>query len=98
MYVVKVLKRKDASSLVVGVVVAMLVLQFLTIVTQELAGRLALWQWHTTPENGPAFYTGGVGWRSTYLVPVAALLIQLVALELLVWIYVWVHAAFSKKR
>ncbi len=97
MYVVKVLKRKDASSVIVAVVVAMFVLQFLTITTQELSSRLALWQWSKTPEGGPSFYATS-GWRMAYLQPLVVLLVELVALELLVWVYVWLHSAFSKKR
>ena len=96
MYVVKVLKRKDASSLVVGVVVAMIVLQFVSTMSLELANRIALWQWSKT-NSGPGFYPGG-GWRATYLQAVVALLVQLVVLELLIWVYVWLHSLVSKKR
>ena len=96
MYVVKVLKRKDASSVIVAVVVAMFVLQFITSVTLELASRLALWQWDKAAAGGPGFYPSS-GWRTTYLQPVVALLIELVALEILVWVYVWLHNAFTKK-
>ena len=97
MYVVKVLKRKDASSLVVGVVVAMFVLQFVTAMTQELSSRIALWQWGNTTPSGTGFYPVG-GWRTTYLQPVIALLVELIALEVLVWVYVWIHRAVTKKR
>ena len=96
MYVVKVLKRKDGASLVVGIVVAMFVLQFVTSVTQELSSRLALWQWSKGTEAGTGFYPVG-GWRTTYLQPLVAMLVELVALEILVWVYVWLHQAFTKK-
>lgn len=96
MYVVKVLKRKDASSLVVGVVVAMFVLQFVTQVTLELSSRLALWQWSKTTEGGASFYPSG-GWRTTYLQPLVALLVQLVALEVLVRVYIWLHQTVTKR-
>ncbi len=96
MYVVKVLKRKDASSVILAVVVAMFVLQFVTSVTLELASRVALWQWDKATANNPGFYPSG-GWQTTYLTPLVALILELLVLEVLVWVYVWLHSAFSKK-
>lgn len=95
MYVVKVLKRKDASSLVVGVVVAMLVVQFVAQVSLELASRISLWQWGKAGPSNTAFYPTA-GWRSTYLQPLVGLLVQLLVLEVLVRVYVWIHSQFGK--
>jgi len=96
MYVVKVLKRKDASSLVVGVTVAMFLLQFVGTMSMELSSRIALWQWGKSAPGNQGFY-GGAGWRSTYLQAVVALLVQLLVLEVLVRLYVWVHQMATKK-
>lgn len=96
MYVVKVLKRKDASSVVLAIVVAMIVLQFISSVTMELASRLALWQWDKSAAGGAGFYPSS-GWQTTYLQPLVAMLVELLALEVLVWVYVWLHNTVTKK-
>ncbi len=91
MVVVKVLKRKDASSLIVGVVVAMFVVQFVAQVTQELAGRVALWQWGSM---APAYGAPGGGYKVTYVQPLVGLILELLALEILCWIYIGLHSLF----
>ncbi len=97
MVVVKILKRKDASSLVVGVVVAMLVLQFVAQVTQELAGRIALWQWGSL---APAYGSPSGGYKVTYVQPLVGLILGLLVVEVLCWLYLGLHSLLmgGKKR
>jgi hypothetical protein len=93
MLVIKVLKRKDASSLILGVAVALFVLQFVTTVTQDLSSRITFWQWGSS--------NGGYGGppnsaKVMYLQPLVALVLQLIALEVVVRVYVWLHQQFGK--
>lgn len=89
---IKVLKRKDASSVIVAVVVALMISQLLPIVTAELTN------WITgVNEGGFSRAIPGADWKTQYLNPVVSLLVQLVALELLVRLYVLGHSLVSKK-
>lgn len=95
MVLVKILKRKDASSIIVAVVVAMIVGQLLMMTMQQPASELV------GLNNGPygegAF--GGPDWKATYLTPVVSAALQLVALEVLAWVTIAVAAlAIPKKR
>ncbi len=93
MYVVKVLKRKDASSLIVGVVVAMLVGQFLSFSLQDLASKIALWKW----SGSVGGYGGpGNGFQVMYIQPFVGMILGLIGLEILVRLYVYLHGMVSK--
>ena len=91
MLIVKVLKRKDAASVVVAVVVALILHQLVQMVTPELASRLS------GADGFSGFDTGGPGWQTQYLHPVVWAALQLLLLEVLCWVYVFVHGMFSKK-
>jgi hypothetical protein len=82
---IKVLKRKDASSVVVAVVVALVLYQLLPGLTNELAQTLS--------GND---VTVGAGWQVQYLQPVVHAVLQLVLLELVLW--VWTALAASMKK
>ena len=93
MVLVKVLKRKDAASVVVAVVVGLVLLQFVTAVTTHPSG------WISGLQSGQYASSGapGTGWKGEYLYPTVAAALQLIALEVLGWIYVWVAGAMKKK-
>ncbi|MBA2278848.1 hypothetical protein H0V99_00180 [Candidatus Saccharibacteria bacterium] len=73
MYIVKVLKRRDAASVIIAIVLAMIVMQVLQSSTFDLANRIT-----STNE----FTGGGPGWKTMYLQPIVSAAIQLVVLEI----------------
>jgi hypothetical protein len=92
MYLVKVLKRGDAASLIVAILVALVVTQPLGEVTTRLAAKI------TNLNNGQYFgYAApGSGWKGEYLYPVVWAVLQLLVLELLIRLYVF--AITPRKR
>lgn len=94
MVLVKILKRRDAASLVVAILVAMAVSQFLSMVTNQPAMELA----NLGAGSDPALSFGGQGWRYNYLWPVVALVLQLLVLEVLARIVLAVRGNASSKR
>ncbi|OGL26371.1 hypothetical protein A3E49_02045 [Candidatus Saccharibacteria bacterium RIFCSPHIGHO2_12_FULL_49_19] len=94
--ITRVLKRKDASSVIVAVVVAMIIINFLSVISFDLAARL------TNFGNDVKQFEGYPGpfseWKAIYLQPVIAAVLQLIALEVLLWIYVLLATPFKKKR
>jgi hypothetical protein len=81
MILVKVLKRKDAASVLVAIVIAMIISQPLSTSTISLASKIA-------GNNGGQFGYSGGGWKDEYLFPVVWALLQLVVLEILAWVCV----------
>lgn len=90
MVLVKILKRRDSSSLIVAIVLALIVAQSLPLITGELAGVIS------GAEKG--HYFGGLGseagWQAGYLYHVVWALLQIVLLEILAWIVIGLRAAF----
>ncbi len=81
---IKVLKRKDASSVIVAVVAALIITPLLT----SLVGDLSRWI------SGQS--TSGLGWKVQYLLPVVTAALSFIALDILVWLYVMAHDMMSK--
>ena len=79
MVIIRVLKRKDASSVVVAIIVALIVLTVLGNVTAELTNEI-------TGVNQA--FQGGPSWEEIYLQPTVSAVLQLLALELLCWLYI----------
>jgi len=94
MVLIKILKRKDGASLVVGVILAMIAAQTLPSLTAGLAGNLL------GLEVGQylAYSFPYGGWVATYLHPVLSALLQLLLLEVLAWVYVWAASGNDKKK
>ncbi len=92
MYVVKVLKRKDASSVVVAVWFAFQLVQLTSMVSQ----RAINWLSGLGDSSYSASYMTG-GWRAEYWNPVASLLVQLVVLEVVIRLFVVLHPMLVKK-
>ena len=90
---IKVLKRKDAASVIVAIVVAMIIGQVLPIVTAELTNWLT-----GVTEGGFSYAIPGADWKTQYLNPVVSAAVQLAALEVLVWLYVLGHSLVTKKK
>lgn len=89
MAIEKVLKRKDAASVIVAVVVGLVLFQFLSNVSNELANNFSA-------VERPAL--GTIGWQDHYLVPFMAMAIQLALLELVIWVYSIANKAVSKNK
>jgi hypothetical protein len=92
MVLVRILKRRDAASVVVAILVALIVSQPLSQATSPLAGHLS--------GLNDGQYLGGVppGAGSLYyLYLVVWAILQLIILELLAWLYVWAIGASKKK-
>ncbi|HSW37643.1 MAG TPA: hypothetical protein VLG37_04730 [Candidatus Saccharimonadales bacterium] len=88
MTIVKVLKRRDAASVIVAVVVALILVQLLSATTGELANKISGLKQNRYP---------GMDWKTTYLLPVVSAVLQLVVLELVAWVYGALHAGMTKK-
>lgn len=93
MLLVKVLKRKDASSVLVAVLIALITWQPLSQETARLASKLSglhnSQYYNYTPQ--------GAGWKGEYLYPLVSVVVQLIVLELLGWIYVLSMGSMKKK-
>lgn len=79
MYIVQILKRKDAAALVVGVVVALIISAFISSITSELANMVG---------NVGSEVTAGPSWQQQYLVPLVWAVLQLVVFEVVIRLYV----------
>jgi len=88
MYIEKVLKRKDASSVIVAVVSAFIISTWLPGVVWRLADKI-------TGSNSQ--YGLGGSWKAQYLQPFVMMVLQFVVLELALRLYVWVHKMFTSK-
>jgi len=81
MVVVRMLKRRDAASVVIAVAVALILYALVSAVSDPLASNLS--------DRNPVPVSD---WHTQYLYPVVLAAIELIALEILGWIYVAVHS------
>ena len=92
MILVKILKRKDASSVLVAILLAMVIQQPLYMMTGKPASIIS-------GLSGNQFGFGyGPGWQSQYLYPVVWALVQIAALEILAWIIVLAKWPLKRKK
>lgn len=93
MILVKILKRRDASSVIVAILIAMIVSQPLYMVTARWAGILS-----GLDEGQYIGYTApNSGWQEMYLQPVMWVVVQLAVLEALGWLYVGARMLLKRK-
>jgi hypothetical protein len=93
MVLVKILKRKDASSVLVAILLAMIITQPLNAMTIRLASKIS------TVSNGVGGYGGPGGpWKNEYLFPLVWAILQIIILEILAWIYVLGKQPMRKNR
>lgn len=87
MVIVKVLKRKDATSVVLAVVVALIVAGFISSPSLDLSTKIVSGQ-------------GGLfdNWKNVYLQPAVYAALQLITLELLGRVYVWVSEQIKNRK
>ncbi len=95
MYIIKVLKRKDAASIIVAIWIAMSLNQIIFLPTL----RLSNWVTGLGDKNYSNMY-GGVngGWRNEFLNPVVSFVVQILLLEILIRLFVIVHPWFVRKK
>jgi hypothetical protein len=79
MVLTKILKRKDAASLIVAFVAALAIVSFLSSVTAEPASKLA----GIGASASSEFVGPGNDWRLNYLTPTINFIFQLITLEVL---------------
>lgn len=94
MLIVKVLKRKDAASITVAVVLGLIVSQVLPNLVAQLSGVLS-------GLNDNQYYTyanPSAGWQGRYLQPVISAILQVIVLELLIRLVVAIRPVFVSKR
>ena len=91
MYISKVLKRKDAPSVSIAVVMAIAFTYFLAAVSSQPAVRLA------GLGNNPN-YRNSMNWQESYLVPFMTLVVELVLLEISVRLIVWLRPLAVRKK
>jgi hypothetical protein len=91
MVLVKILKRRDASSVVVAILVATILLSVVQTIPAKWAG------WISGLHNGqyPAYVSSD--WKAQYLFPVVYAILQLLVLEVLAWIYIGATGSMKKK-
>lgn len=90
---VKILKRKDAASVVVAVIIATIVAPMLATLTSKLSGSLS----GVGSDEYVMYSLPEASFNAQYVQPVVSVLLQLLLLELLLWLYVTVMASAKKK-
>jgi hypothetical protein len=94
MLLVKILKRKDASSVLVAVLMALIVWQPLTQETAKPAAKLL----GLNNNQYLSYSPPGGDWKSQYLFPVVWVIVQVIVLEILAWVYIFATKPMSRKR
>lgn len=85
MVLVKILKRKDAASVAVAVVVGLIIFSLLSTISSPLASEITATSPRQVEDN-----------TDLYLFPLVLALLELIFLEVLSWIYVF-GMALTKK-
>lgn len=87
MYIVKVLKRRDAASIVVAVVLAFVLSNVVTVLTSDLATYLS-----------GIDTVGGTEWRENVVRPLIAAILQVVLLEAVLRLAVYLRPYFVQRK
>jgi hypothetical protein len=92
---VKILKRKDASSVIVAIVLADIIYPVLLTISR-LAGNISGLNNQQYPST---LYSpnGSPGWQGEYLYPVVLAILEIILLEILVRVYVWATGSMKKR-
>ena len=94
MYTIKVLKRRAAASVIAAIWIAMALTQALYQPIFQLSNKLS----QIGAEKQNDYYGPNLGWRYAYLNPFISLVLELVVLEVLIRLFVWIHPLFVRKR
>lgn len=93
MILVKILKRRDAASVIVAVVLGFLLVQLVSVLAMRLTAYLS----GADGQLG-GFSAQGIGWRVEYLQPVVGFVLAVVLLELLALLYVTAVRVISDRQ
>lgn len=94
MVLIKILKRKDASSVLVAVLMALIVWQPLMQETARPAAKLL----GLNNNQYLSYAPPGGDWKSQYLFPVVWVIVQLLVLEVLGWIVALANRPLKRKK
>ena len=94
MVLIKILKRKDASSVLVAVLTALVVWQPLSEVTSRPAAKLL----GLNNNQYLSYSPPGGDWVSQYIYPIVWVIVQLIVLEILGWIVVLGGRPLKRKK
>lgn len=86
MYIVKILKRKDAASVVVAIVLALVLNGVMFVLTDDLATYLS------------GIDKTSTMWRENIVRPLIAAALQLIVLEAILRAVIYVHPYFVRKK
>jgi Na+-driven multidrug efflux pump len=86
MVLVKMLKRHDGSSVVAAVVVGLILFTFVSSISSPLAQKLS-----------DTSMSSVTNWHTQYFNPLILCVLELVALEILGWLYILVVGSGKKK-
>jgi hypothetical protein len=90
MVLVKVLKRKDAASVLVAVVLALIISSYLPSLLFEVSSKIS---------GVESLYgTSGGDWKNTYLQPTVLFILEVLLLEVLARIFIALRGAWIKNR
>lgn len=86
MYIVKILKRKDAASVVVAIVLGLMLVELLPILTQDLATYLS------GVTDSP-----NLDWRVSVVQPIIAIFLKVIVLEAILRALIYVRPYFVRR-
>lgn len=87
MYIIKILKRRDAASIIVAVVLAFVLSNIATVLTADLATYLAGIE-----------VSGGTEWRENVVRPLIAAFLQVILLEAILRGVIYVRPYFVRRK
>lgn len=93
MVLIQILKRRDASSIIVAIVAALVIANTLQVLTAPLAEMLS-----GLGERGSELGEGGSSFQADYLYPVISMVVQFLALELLARLAIFVFGTTKTKK
>lgn len=94
MAIIKVLKRRDASSVVVAVTIATILAQLLPSTVGNLASKIL----NLKDGTFLGYSAPGASWVVQYVYPFVLAILELILLEVLIWIYVGLHSLVTNKK
>jgi hypothetical protein len=86
MDIVKILKRRDAASMVVAIVLGLILLNVLTVLTSDLATYLS------------GIETTGAEWRENVVRPLVQGALQVILLEAVLRLLIYVRPMFIRRK
>lgn len=89
MYIVKFLKRKDAASIVVAILLAMILVNPIQMIASF---------WSTYVVGSTGMYGYAPGWKEAYAAPIVTLVISLIIVEVGLRAFVWLRARLVRRH